>query len=232
MTIRRREKEVPTALPAAKLYLDDIEEIVHLLHEAAGPAATDAIFKTSFSVRDKICDEVEELAKITRSATVFNLHTYQVGKYMADLDVDWSGTHLSARGLTREQEWALYHRVEDVFNARKLHWRTLSRTISNSYLGWGWLATLVPLLLLAAFALKRMLPLSLARWISLVAIVLISIAFIFGLLHHTVVIFRHSSEQDELRREAAWKIVPDAVKIIVGFVLGVLTLYLKHKFWP
>ena len=69
MTISRREKPVPTVLPSARLYLDDIEEIVRILTEAADQVPVErakGALQITFEVGDRFCDDPHELCKIAK----------------------------------------------------------------------------------------------------------------------------------------------------------------------
>ena len=92
-------------------------------------------------------------------------------------------------------------------------------------------ATALLTILLPALLSAKLVP----RALTLTALAVLAIlvfALRLGLHTHSVVIFRTHAVHSSQKLQTAWKVIPDVVKIVVGFVLGVLTLYLKHKFWP
>jgi hypothetical protein len=73
VTIRTKEAEIPCEFPPARLFLDDIEEIVRILVAATenrkregelheDPAKT----RLTLTIKDRACDEVQDLPKIAK----------------------------------------------------------------------------------------------------------------------------------------------------------------------
>jgi hypothetical protein len=44
------------------------------------------------------------------------------------------------------------------------------------------------------------------------------------------VVFEYSWEHDNRRRENAWKLIPAILSGICGLIVGIVLMYLKHKF--
>ncbi len=66
------------------------------------------------------------------------------------------------------------------------------------------------------------------------ALLLLSTSITFGeiLFQHTVIILRPSSEPSPLRQELLHKFPLVAISSALTFLLTLLGLYLKHKYWP
>ena len=57
-------------------------------------------------------------------------------------------------------------------------------------------------------------------------------AFVFGGIAHSTVIMRPSSEPSPLHQELLHKFPLVALSSVLTFLLTLLGLYLKHKYWP
>jgi len=235
MTIRRVEKPVPTLLPAARLYIDDIEEVVRILSEAADGLPVEGGkrgLEISISVGDRVCDDVCDLPQIAKRSEDFEMRLVreQCG-YTARLGLSgliepiWQWT---TTGLPYERAWSVFHKLESVFGDRKPRavWRRPPGLLS-------------PLILLVGCVLTGML-LGYSGFARNVSAGFGALAIWLLILYDTlsrkygrsVVIFHSHLDEAGHRREAAWKILPTALNLIIGFALGILTLYLKHKYWP
>jgi hypothetical protein len=77
MTISSREKPVPTGLPSARLYLEDIAEIVRILVEATRDReqnlGSPVDSRTTFRVGDRISDDIQDLPRMAKSPKEFEL---------------------------------------------------------------------------------------------------------------------------------------------------------------
>jgi hypothetical protein len=231
VTIYRKPKDVPTELPSARLYLDDIEQIVQIFLDAAKAQQdrsplpeyvkpADAEPKTTFTIRDYICNSLEELPKIANKTRQLVVEVKRYG-FSAKLDVETWTTRWSSYSLAPEEELFVHHRLKSLFDDRRILWRTAVHTIP-----W-WVASLLGLISgsLITEARPSMHPFA---FLLLVAILLLWIATISGYFLNTTVILKRRHEHSARRWETAWKIIPP----ILTFLLGMLAQYLTHKFWP
>jgi len=122
MAIHVTDPEVPRALPLARLYLDDIEQIVHVLSAAerkasqSGPG-TDEPPKPIFYVANQFTREIEELPKITKRTSDFRLKLERPGLELL-FQIDTTGPHWWSAGLTRADAWETFHKLEAIIKPK------------------------------------------------------------------------------------------------------------------
>jgi hypothetical protein len=239
MTIIRLPSPVPRDLPAARLFLDDIEEIVHILAKAGGeqhaftvrPADDWPSAKIEFSVGNRICDEIEELPQITKSTKNLIVEVSRGSRFTAGLFVG-SFAALETHGLSYDERLAVFYRVEDIFKQRRRPWTFDLRK------SWKWVGMGTGLVcgfvsgLTGAFLSRIMHKPGASFKIAFGTTVVITAVLIWASTRGSTVIFRKFSEQQELREKKRAEIVLDAIKLVVAFLFGILSLYLKHKYWP
>jgi hypothetical protein len=119
MTIRPINKSIPSTLPAAKLFLDDIEEICTILKGSS----VEGNLSTTFVVDDaKVCESLEDLKRIgghTRDfdikiegrGTNYTSYTIEVRDYRSSLYLH------SPEG--RSTDWSKYGQLSEIFKKRK-----------------------------------------------------------------------------------------------------------------
>jgi hypothetical protein len=235
MTISSREKEVPTLLPAARLYLDDIEPIRTTILDAR-QLADDSQVETKFYVGDQVCTDIQELPKIGKRSRDFEMRFTQQGGFSARFGVSSRATQWTTAGLPKAETWKAFHRLEVIFDRRKIRWRNLLPRDPNllSFVGY----CLVMLLL--ADVLRRgevtsyhlgSTSFEVVMWSIVLSVVLIVLAPIL-LLRHSVVIFRNSWDDTERREDRNTKILIAVVSALIAFVLSIVSIALKDKYWP
>jgi hypothetical protein len=237
MTIKTKEPDLPTEFPPARLFLDDIEEIVRILVDSnknshpSGSHDENAKLRAEFTVKDQVCNEVEELHKIAKKTTELLIRLeWETGFTASTLIFYRNGTLLSSYFLEREGHLSLFHKLAPIFRRRNLWFRTLvhSRPALFPALVVLWLSTIITWLI---FTLnKRTPPILAAATVALMIPILIT--FLAARIHHTTIIMRHSSEPSALRQELLHKFPLVAISSVLTFLLTLLGLYLKHKYWP
>ncbi|MGA8223034.1 MAG: hypothetical protein WB780_15405 [Candidatus Acidiferrales bacterium] len=243
MTIWRVKKEVPTDLPSARLYLDDLEEIVRLFGDALTDAMKNVTDETErakpiekkFMVRNKnkICDEIQDLPNIAKSTRRFKLQVAKDWRTI-NLEMAWNGTRWTGPLLTDEVQWTVYRKLQEIFDARKLRLRSAFRAFFFDFMfgafffGIGW-TLLVPFL---DKLLRNVLPSGVALSLALLTAILIFIPVVWLTFAGSTIIFRHSSDHAALREDRLWKIMPALLTGIIGLLVGILIAYLKHRYWP
>jgi hypothetical protein len=238
VTIRTKEAEVPSEFPPARLFLDDIEEIVRVLVDAnkdSNPLAhqnEDAKTKITFTIKDQVCDEIDELPKIAKKTTELSIMLeWESGLAANSLTFYRDSSSLGSYLLSSEGHLSLFHKLAPIFKRRNRRFAMLVRSSRPILL------TLVVLLLLPVTTIIYV-PSMRTPSMLILAIVtgLLSTAIFITVLaarsHHTIIIMRHSSEPSALRQELLHKVPVAAVSSVLTFLLTLLGLYLKHKYWP
>jgi hypothetical protein len=239
VTIRTKEPEVPAEFPPARLFLNDIEEIVRVLIAATenyhrerehGGAQT----KVTLRIGDQICDEVEELPKIAAKTKELGISVEKGDWADSSLTIGKTHTLLLCFRFARHESLNLYHKLAPIFKRRNLRWRTFVHSAPWLISAYGFLA--LPLFALLQFLLKQAMPPTPAYALSAALVASLLIALIMGLFLHTTVILRHSSEPSAVRQGLRDKLPAALLGAVLGsvitFVLTLVGLYLKHKYWP
>lgn len=231
MTISRIEPPVPKSLPAARLYLDDIEEIVGVLSETLCAAAKNSgdPITIRITVRDRICDDVADLPTLGTHAHTFKLSVSKGSWNEITIHGTTFSTDVDAYFLPDEVMWQVHRKLQSIWAPRNLRWRTFLEKPK------AWVVALltgVPGVI--GFELGRVL----YRFGGLFAaaadgaiLVTYYVALFWCGFHHTTLVFRRFSEAAAVRRDRTWKVVAEVLKYVGGFVSGLVTAYLIHKYW-
>jgi hypothetical protein len=242
VTIRTEEAEVPSEFPPARLFLDDIEEIVRILVAAAESRKREGILhedrartRLTLTVKDRVCDEVQELPRLARKTInlLVKVEIESPGWSVASIRFNRYGTSLSFYGVTRQEKLSTFHDLAPIFKRRNLWLATRVRPLRNLFLTLMVLLTLVNIGF--DFSLKKQVPLRLEIVMSVLATVIVAI-LLATTLHHSIIILRHSSEPSTVSQGLRDKLPAALIGVVVGSVLGflftLLGFYLKHKYWP
>jgi hypothetical protein len=213
MAIRPLPESLPSHLPPARLYLDDISELVEIL--SVGHAEP----KVTFTVGNRLCDTLEDLAQLGGRATEFQIEVRS--KYSnSDVIMSRHRTAFLVFGLDKNENWSKYAKVLAVFEKRKLRFKAMLGSSLPSTLS-GALTALVVTGLTAAIFAKSV------RW-SLVCLALGLITLLldrYFLRWHTVVEFRRSHEVGTSRwwREQKTSIILLAIGTLFGAIITIIT---------
>lgn len=229
MTIRT-EPEVPDEFPPARLFLDDIEEITGILVESTEMPAKSTV---KLSIKDQVCDEVQELPKIARKTSDLSISVTSCGDEFSSSTLRIGHTiFLSFVGFTREQELNIFHRLAPIFKRRNLYWRTYVHSNSSAFIMSMVFCCLAYILIFFMPKDER----TRALGILIPANALVIVAWAFGGIAHSTVIMRPSYEsspvREGLRDKLPAALIGAGVGCVLTFLLGLLGLYLKRKYWP
>jgi hypothetical protein len=233
VTIRTKEAEAPSQFEPAKLFLDDIEQIVHILVEAAESRKEtwkreNSKTEVMLAVKDQVCDEVQELPRIAMRTNDLSVRV-EVKNSLPQASLTFSkySTQLRTVGFTREQELSIYHNVAVIFKRRNRWLATFVRSYQTL------IRSLFVSLFLVFIALsfKKQTPLMVGIAPALLSLA-IGITALVGTWQHSVIILRRSSERDEHRQDQRTKALLVFLGYVLAFVLGLVSMYLKHKYWP
>jgi hypothetical protein len=236
VTIRTREAEPPTQFPPARLFLEDIDEIVRILVEAAAtqrPSDNGDKPKVTLTTKGQVCDTVEELPKIAKKTLDLSVEVETQKWSIASVKFYRYGTYLGFYGVPTSEKLIIFHKLEPIFRRRNRWLAALVIPFSRS------IVTLVMLLALASVALVfipiKHAPPRLHYVFSLLSVTIAS-AFLIIRRHHSIVILHHSSEPSAvsqgLRDKLPAALIGATLGSVLTFLLTMLGLYLKHKYWP
>jgi hypothetical protein len=217
MTIRSRPQSLPTELPPARLYLDDLTELIQILAEDySDPQVT-------FTVGNHVCDTLKDLKQLGRRATDFQIEV-RAAQYNS------SGVRLSRHGTSffiygnRSEGWSKYSRVLAVFQKRRLTLKWLLGSSISSFLS-GALTTLVVTGLPIAIVAKSL------RWSSLCVLLglMTLVLHRYFLGWHSVVEFRNSYEVGVGRWLEEQK-TPIIMVVISSLIAAIITEAIRRAF--
>jgi len=228
------------------LWLEDIEEIVHILvnavenrEETPDALGRDAKTKITLEIGDKLCDEVNDLPSIAKRSNEISIkvESGRLGKMVipgaeAYLKVLTYGTMWRAHGITDKDKLWTYHKLNKIFSTRMLRRQSLARSVSGRPLSIS-LGVFFTLSIVVLFLPRPLTPLALG---SVLIVSCLNLAWaslvVFGRNSQTTIVLRHSSERSAARQEKFWKILPAIISGLCGIGATLLGLYLKHKYWP
>lgn len=137
MTIKPLPQSIPTQLPPAKLYLDDIAEIVQILSDSSEEV------HASFVAGRSKCDTVDDLKDLGGRATHFVMDISAPGKHQT-LELTPSSTRIHIHEIGDQlPAWSKYVNVAAVFERRKLRLKSVARAIGWRIFAGLWLLTVV-----------------------------------------------------------------------------------------
>ena len=238
MTIRTKEPYVPDEFPPARLFLDDIEEIIRILREFletrkmdSRSTVEDLKMSLKFSSAGKECDDLEDLPKIAKSNREFTISLTKGDWPQQTLRFHpWLGTMWLSSGLNTEDTWSAFHKLEAIFKKRPRRWSSMLRSIPWWQVWTLWFAAMWSPPFLAP-QLHNLMPHLTVGGITLLLYTIIVTAAIIG-LRHTTIVFRHSWAPSPLRQELLQKLPLIIITSALTFLLTLLGFYLKHKYWP
>lgn len=233
VTIRTKEANVPDEFQPARLFLDDIEEIVRILVSAIqGPNAQ--IITVRFTIKDRVCDETQELPKIAKKTSDLWIMAESANFGPAvSLLFSEHGSHLSSYALIELEQLRLFQKLAPIFKRRNLRLRTFVWSHYRGSLAALFGACLAILGSVATVILKPgMIRHPVRGAVAALPLVSTIIALVAILSYHSIIIMRPSSEPSPLRQELLNKFPLVAISSVLTFFLTLLGLYLKHKYWP
>ena len=134
LAIKPFPDSIPSELPPAKLYLDDINEILQILTDSSEDC------QASFVVGKSKCDTLEDLKDLRGRTTRFVLNICSPGKHQT-LELTPSATRIHIHEIGDQlPAWAKYVNVAAIFEKRRLRLKSL-RTLRQlrGYLPpYGW----------------------------------------------------------------------------------------------
>ena len=213
--------ELPSELPHAHLYLDDIEKISKILLKAYAPCFRERKkeAKIVYTVGDPRMDSIGDLE--THGGTTADL-SIGVDRFTRVAFRSGLDPQIHLYSLDEQQCWALYAKIKSIFDRRQL------RTKNTLFGLPGWLKVsfwlLAPVGILS-FGLSILRASNPGLWPSLgywVGYVLLLSPLIFETLRPSRVSFVRSYESSKASRSARKSYIRDLVFLVLGALVGQL----------
>lgn len=239
MAIRRKrsKRETPSdELPPAKLFLDDVEDIVAILTSSAGGAPCHS--SVSYSVGDATCDTIEDLQQMGGRTTKFKIIVTQVPGEVgipsaalplrSRLTVSWADTTLWLESASGDEFWVKRGKIGEIFESNSIWWRRAIQTIFQRIPYWLYFGVIFAGIFLSPghFSWSEYVR---ARGWWLEGAVLF-LAMYVCLFRHSVVVLRrrHEGGISKWLREHATQII----FLILAALLGAIAKSIIEHVWP
>jgi hypothetical protein len=135
VTIRSFSESIPTKLPPAKLYLDDITEIWQILTDSSPEC------QASFVAGRAKCDTLDDLKDLGGRTTHFVMDISAPGKHQT-LELTTSSTRIHIHELGDQlAAWSKYVNVAAIFEKRRLRLKSVVRAVGWRIFAGLWLLT-------------------------------------------------------------------------------------------
>ena len=136
MAIRPSPDRIPTKLPPAKLYLDDIKEIMQILTDSSADC------QARFVAGKSKCDTLDDLKELRGRITHFVMNISSPGKHQT-LELTTSTTQIHVYEMGDQlAAWSKYVRVAAIFEKRRLRLKSAIRSAGLWILAGLWFLTM------------------------------------------------------------------------------------------
>jgi hypothetical protein len=136
VTIKPHPHSIPTKLPPAKLYLDDIAEIWQILTDSSPDC------HVSFVAGKSKCETLEDLEALGGRTTHFVMDIWSSGKHQT-LELTNSSTRIHIHEIGDQlPAWSKYVNVAAIFERRKLRLKSVVRALRWWIFAGLWLLTI------------------------------------------------------------------------------------------
>jgi hypothetical protein len=231
----KRIKELPTELPPARLYLDDVEGLVDIFREAAAhqswePLGGEAQPRVSYQIGEYTCDTIDELRSLGNEAANFRIAVGKRGGYKVQITVERLFSSVSSFGISEEEQWAVYAKVRAVFENRSVRWKSVLHGIP----WWLWLTAILLMNVLGIVSGRKPASVALRGWdvASALAILTLLVLLVYeGYFKSVVLVLRYSHEsKDRLSTLKSWG--PYLLAGVLGAVGTKLVEKIFQLLWP
>jgi hypothetical protein len=173
---------IPSELPPAKLYLDDISEILQILTDSNQGC------QASFVVGKSKCDTLDDLKDLRGRTTRFVLDISSPGKHQT-LELTPSATRIHIHEIGDQlPAWSKYVNVAAIFEKRRLRLKSVVRSLA----AWAFAALWLVAVAVWLFAPHVARPVSLYKLPHIAAGFMLAVAVVYYFVSsHSVVYLRH-----------------------------------------
>ncbi len=211
-------------LPPAKLYLDDIEEIVDLFSRAL-PAHQDSAggvppIEKTFEIGQKQCNRIDDLASIALRTAELKI---EVRREYSSLSLTLDRTHSwwMPFDLSKEEAWGTARKLQSIFEQRRMLLGQFAHKL--------WL---VPPLLGTLFPAIQLLPGSTAKAAAAISYLVLLVIWGLGFRRHSLVICRHRAAELAGHHERKEKLLIVLFTAVISIFGTLAVQYAIHKLWP
>jgi hypothetical protein len=220
VTIKPLPQSIPTKLPPAKLYLDDITEIVQILTESNEGC------QASFVAGKSKCDTLDDLKDLGGRATHFVMEISAPGKHQT-LELTPSSTRIHIHEIGDQlPAWSKYVNVAAIFEKRKLRLKSAARAVGWRIFAGLWLLT-VALWMFVPHALKPVPVYQLPRLAT--GIVIAGAVLYYFVCSQSIVYLRHPHRSGARRWLAEHK--PEIIVGVICALMGAVTSRILERVW-
>ena len=220
MTIRPYPQSIPTKLPPAKLYLDDIDEILQILTDSS------ANCQARFVAGRSKCDTLDDLEELGGRTTHFVMDISAPGKHQT-LELTAASTRIHIHEIGDQlPAWSKYVNVAAIFEKRKLRLKSVAHAIGWRIFAGLWLLTLA-LWMWAPHALRPVPAYELPRLAT--GLVLAAAVVYYFCSSQSIVYLRHPRQVGAARWLAEHK--PEIIVGVICTLLGAVASQIAEKIW-
>jgi hypothetical protein len=220
VTIRPFSQSIPTELPPAKLYLDDVTEIWQVLTDWSPDC------QATFVAGKSKCDTLDDLKALGGRATHFVMHISSSGKYQT-LELTPSSTRIHIHEIGDQlPAWSKYVNVAAIFERRRLRLKSVVRALGWRIFAGLWLLT-IALWILAPHALKPVPAYELPR-IATGVVIAGAVVYYFA-SSQSIVYLRYPHKVGAIRWLEEHK--PEIIVGLICALLGAIACQLLEKVW-
>src|SRR5580704_16457247 len=110
-------RKVPSKLPAARLFLDDVDEITSIIAQLPGYGDKKVDASTiKYKLDDRICDTIEDLKKIGGKTRKFEIDFERGNLSIAGYGSSFRS--YASEEASREEAWKAYSQIRAIFEHR------------------------------------------------------------------------------------------------------------------
>ncbi len=220
MAIKPLPQSMPTKLPPAKLYLDDVTEILQILTDSNPDC------QASFVAGKSKCDTVDDLKDLGGRTTHFVMHISSPGKHQT-LELTPSSTRIHIHEIGDPlPAWSKYVNVAAIFEKRKLRLKSVVRAVGWRIFAALWLLT-VALWMFVPHALKPVPVYELPRLAT--GIVIAGAVVYYFVSSQSIVYLRFPHKVGAGRWLAEHK--PEIIVGVICALMGAITSQILEKIW-
>jgi hypothetical protein len=220
VAIKPLPQSIPTTLPPAKLYLDDIAEILEIFTDSS------ANCQASFVTGKSKCDTLRDLQNLGGRTNHFVMNVSSPGRHQT-LELTPSSTRILIHEIGDPlPAWSKYVNVAAIFEKRKLRLKSVVRAIGWRLFAGLWLMT-VALWMFVPYAIK---PVSAYEWPRLATCSIVIAAIVYYFVSSQSIVYLRNARKVGAGR---W-LEEHKPEIIVGVICafsGVLASQMLERFW-